>query len=190
MKTKVLIFAALSTSLNAFGAEKEDSALNDVYIKYGGWSKHIKEDNDDYNYNETHNGIGIEWTFASSDNLRHNLALGYFQMTDSFGFNNKQGGLIYSYRPDTGYSFLDRFSPNLSLMIMDRGWIHRSRSNYNDYYFSQQTTVTFLPYLTYNITDYLNIDLIYIPKLNYSSPKATYFVRAGFRLNKLKEWLN
>ncbi|EGQ8302054.1 hypothetical protein J8A87_26800 [Vibrio parahaemolyticus] len=192
MKNKILpILAGIVLTASCAQASEWESFINsdDVYIKFGGWSKHVTESFDKYEYNESHNGIGLEWTFFKSENKKHNLSLGYFHMKDSFDMDNKQGGIIYTYKPDTGYYILDNINYNLALMVMERGWIHRSKPYYNNYYFTTEVDPVALPYLTYNITDYLNVDIMYIPQFDEAMPKSTFFIRGGFKLNKINDWL-
>lgn len=180
---KIVLAGLLSvTSMSAF-ADYEH--FGDVQLKFGGWSKHITASYDNYNYNESHNGIGLEWTFYESKTNAHNLTAGYFEMDDSFDEESYQAGLIYTYKPQTGKWYFDSIHYNLAAMYMKRGIIYRSLPDYDDATIKVESLFTPLPYITLNFTDYVNVDLMYVPKFNEATPDHTFFIRGGINLSKI-----
>ncbi|MGR5448737.1 hypothetical protein ACP3V3_02890 [Vibrio sp. PNB22_3_1] len=187
MLTMKKITLALLLSAISLPALAEHDYFGDVQLKFGGWSKHITAHYDNYDYNESHFGIGAEWTFYQSKSNAHNFSVGYFKMEDSFNKESHQTGLIYTYKPKTENWYLDAINYNVTLVHMKRGIIHRSLPNFDDATIKVESFFTALPYITVNFTDYVNVDLMYVRKFNDATPDHTLFIRGGINLSKISK---
>ena len=176
---------ALSTEYNDDFFKYEPS----LSLKFGGWSKHVVKNNDNYNYNENHKGIGFDFNFIQTQDDHHSISFEYFKMKDSFSVDASHVGFTYKYSPVFNNAFLDAIDYKLSIMYMDRGnRVINSYSgvpNYDEYRITRKTAIKLLPYISITPYDYLGIDLMYIPSLTMTDPKHTFFIRANVNLSKL-----
>lgn len=154
-------------------------------LKLGGWSEHLEESYDKYDYNESHNGFGFDWSLLRSRNGKHSLGLGYFQMKDSFSMDSIQAGMIYTYTNRSRYPIIRDIDLNMSVSVLRRGWIVREDEDYNKYNLEYRTIIAPLPYLTYNVGRYFNVDVFYIPQFDGDMPKGTWFIRGGINLSQM-----
>lgn len=185
IRTKILLPCLLAMAGSA-GANEIINYDPNLNVKFGGWSHHNPEPYDEYKYNENHKGIGFDLTLLKSSNKNHGLGLAYFQMTDSFDMENIQGGILYTYSPEFDIPIIRNIEYNFGIGAMKRGWLYRNmKYDYNDYYLKSRTTFSVFPYITYNINDYLNFDVFYIPQLDEAMPRSTWFVRGGVNINSI-----
>lgn len=195
IKSMPLLLVAIFFSPTSFSSVVGDGFWFErnveLNLKFGGWSHHNAESYDQYDYNESHNGLGFDLTIYKTSNENHGIGLAYYQMKDSFDMDNWQGGFLYTYEPKLDIPIIKNLELNLGVGAMKRGWIMRNVGvDYNDYYLESRTTFSFFPYLTYNINNYLNMDVFYIPQLDAAMPKSTWFVRGGLNISNLYNYFS
>ncbi|MFS1427536.1 hypothetical protein LMH73_010300 [Vibrio splendidus] len=200
---KKIILISLVTALLSFSAHADDAASeqdgafsigslfndNEVKLNFGGWSEHVKADWDNYDYNEDHSGLGLEWRFFKSKNQSHSLSVAYFGMEDSFNIDSYHYGLTYTFSLNTQYELLNKIDLSLSAMMMKRGFILRDRETKEMTRIVEKTLFTPMPHLTFNMNEYISIDFMYVPSFNDYSPEHTFFIRGGLSLTKTAMYL-
>lgn len=152
---------------------------NEFHLKFGGWSKHIDEQ--EFDYNESHKGSGLEYFFADH-NSRHYFGVGFWYMKDSYNFDANHIGAIYQYRPNSGYWWLDNFYPSISMAVANRGWRNKSG---NSYVIEKETRLLYYPSISVNLYDYATVDVMYAFAINDAMPDHTWFARLGINLTSI-----
>ncbi len=184
---------------------------HEVSFKFGGWSHHTDElsqalihasGDEDWQFNEDHNGYGLDYAYKFNRNWQ--WFSGFFQMKDSYNHRFTTVGSGFRYRYPLQWLPTSSVDFNLSLMFLKRGQlIDRSSyqvSRYNtkllrhDYSIDSASFTYLMPYITVNIMDKFNVDLMVLPakksilfeningqlKQQEETP-TTYFMRFGIR---------
>ncbi len=162
MKYIILIMVIFSFNANA-----------EFVVKFGGWSKHS---NKEYvigkNHNESHNGYGFDYLYGDGD-LK--LITGAWYMKDSYNRDSYQVGVGGS------YNYNKYLSVNLTLTYFNRSFVEEME--YKDKIYSRVVRGNLiypLPYVTINITDKLNMDVMAIVDF-FGGGGGVGFVRLGYK---------
>ena len=152
-------------------------------LKFGGWSYHGESyAADTYEYNEEHNGIGIEAFFPTSTSFTP--VAGVWTMKDSFNKRMVQVGGGVRYEPDM---FRDRVSAQLMVVLERRGFNYvDQRSGRSDGVY-MDTNVIAIPYIQIKPFPKFGLaaDFIYIPRFD-DLDVETYFFRLSLSDSILK----
>ena len=177
-KINALINAPLIMLLlipSAYSAEYE--------FKFGGWSYHGESyAADTYEYNEEHNGIGLEVFFPTSTSFTP--VAGAWTMTDSFNQRMVQVGAGIRYEPEL---FLDRVSAQLMVVVERRGFNYVDQSTGRSDGIYMDTNVIAIPYIQIKPFPKFGLaaDFIYIPRFD-DLDVETYFFRLSLSNSILK----
>lgn len=161
------------------------NAAAELSVKFGGWSKHFSDPTfERMTYNESHNGIGFDYKF-------NDYVFGIWHMTDSLNKDAFQIGMGRQYKLNEYMSF------NLAFAYFDRSKVvinddvfHRYEDDGSkttiykgwDYKVKRTNFVAPIPYLTVNITDRLNADLMIFIDPTTGEDGVAFF-RLGYKFN-------
>ena len=202
--TSLVLAVSLVTCSDSYGTENHE-----VSFKFGGWSYHqdtispyliSKSDNTDWQFNESHDGVGVEYSYLLTGQWR--FVAGAFSMKDSYRYQSMVLGAGIKYRWLTPWKNLSAIDFNLALTHMNRGQLI-DRSVYNvyqggfelarhDYEIVGTTFTQLMPYLTVHVMDTINLDIMLLPmektlmtwtEANLPNERnetpITYFIRMG-----------
>lgn len=180
MKIKAMI-----ASLAIFSASVSASYLpGEVEVKFGGWSHHFGLDaGDSYQYNESHNGLGVEYFLQTNYRSPHRFGVGYWQMKDSFNHDATNTGVIYQYDTMTGYPLLDMVDLNVALYYMERTKRIRDIDTYETLRYEDMNMWVLHPYITIRPTEAFSVDVMYIPSFDDHYHVEALFVRGSLNIN-------
>lgn len=187
MKFVVLIILSIF-SMSSFAADSpffEDGL--DTHIKFGGWSKHQDSKKyGSYDFNESHNGLGIQWWKGVKGTGWH-IGAEYFQMKDSFGESAKMYSLASKYEFDFENEVLTSIDLLTGITLHDRSFVFHhyyrkddavvvtKRDIYRDTIVAPSLMVTFRFY------DRFEIDITHIPEMSMNEYAVT-FIRLGVKI--------
>jgi len=172
---KLLALALLVTSMTTQAVEVK----KENYVTFGGWSYHSEDtEKEKYPFNQNHNGIGYEryWQEEGKD---YSFGTGFWYMTDSY--HMKAYHLALNYR----YHVTPRITANLALTYMNRG--ERTKKtlftstgrDLTEYKVSRTNMVALVPYISINVVDDLNFDLMWMP--NFDDEVSVTFARLSYK---------
>lgn len=207
----------LSIASFSFHANALQESENHLGIKFGGWSHHgdsmtkdliNKYTDKDFEYNESHNGIGIDY-FSNFVGSNHYFGAGFWYMTDSYRQHAYHLGLAYKYKYNIGYEYLDSIDFNMTVTYFNRSGIssqtiiggNSSELNIDNpellesqkiYSIERIHFVLPSPYITINFTKNFNIDIMGLADKSSSKElingenvyrsewETVIFIRAGY----------
>lgn len=144
--------------------------------KIGGWSKHSdKAYGNGIKYNESHNGYGFDYIKGDGD---FKFISGLWYMKDSYNKDSFQVAAGVSY---TVNEYVD---VNLALTYFDRSVIEVEKGVYDEdgwekFQVVRTQFVLPLPYVTINLTDKINMDIMAL--VNPFEGSSVVFARLGYK---------
>jgi len=201
LKAVSVMAVSFSTNVAAFGLSAVDTSflnnmdnqdvqeiedipttlgINQIAFKFGGWSHHSDAIVQNYDFNESHNGFGIELNWELSDNGNHLMTGGVWYMEDSHYEDQYNFGLGYTYRMKTDWiPFIHAVDANIIVTYNDRSKLIISRETREAVRTEDWSFVVPLPSLTVHVTENLHADFVYIPEMDDGMLPETFFVRGG-----------
>lgn len=148
-------------------------------ITFGGWSYHSDDvEKQKYPFNQVHNGLGYEQYYKRKQD-NYSLGWGVWYMNDSYRKSAYHGAVTWRYHVS------ERFNVNLALSYMSRSkrtkqtitnWRGDDLTEYN---IRRTGMIAIVPYLTINLVDNLDIDLMWMP--NFQNDVSVSFARFNYR---------
>lgn len=181
----IILLALPLTSLPAYSISFEDGW--DFNLRFGGWSKHHGTNKfGDYNFNESHSGLGIQsWKSIKQSNWK--LGAELFHMKDSFGKNAQMYSLAAKYE----YKLQNKILTDIGVMA---GATIHDRSFMRTYYYKENESIVIKErdyfrdvvvapslILTVRLGSRVDIDFMHIPDI-LSNMHAVSFIRLGLKL--------
>ena len=156
-----------------------DEAKTTDYFTFGGWSYHSEDtEKEKYPFNENHNGLGYE-RYWKRDQDNYSFGAGAWYMTDSYHMKAYHVALNYRYH------ISPRLTANLALTYMNRGertkdTLYSSKgTDLTEYEVKRTNMVVLVPYLTINVVDNLNLDVMFMP--NFEDDVGVTFARLSYK---------
>lgn len=163
----------------------------ELEIKFGGWSHHYDTyKNDDYDFNESHNGFGLEYLIKKDELSPHNFGVGFWTMKDSYNTTSYNVGVLYKYDTMFGNKFFDMFDFNLALYYVKRSERYFYESTLETVSIETFTDFMIHPYITFQPTKLLSVDLMYVPNSGRNYAPQTLFLRGSVNTNELIKLFN
>lgn len=143
------------------------SATANTFLSFGGWSHHFG-DMPEGEYNEQHNGFGIEHYFGE----KHQLGVGAFYMTDSYGKEAYHVGA--SFRRNFGNLSIDA-----KLMYLNRSGLQVQKWSRNgqEYLEVKAVRIDFVgivPFINYTFNNNLGVSFTLLPSFTESSDSVLF----------------
>ncbi|WP_425263165.1 hypothetical protein [Vibrio owensii] len=173
---------------NPFGSYQLVNPLQvgELELKFGGWSHHFGTDEGDkYEYNQSHNGFGLEYYLGRDGFSPHRFGVGFWKMKDSYSNDAYHIGAIYKFDTLTRHPIIDMFDFNLAIYYMDRTKRIRDRTTKETLRFEAQKEWVIQPYLTIRPTRAFSVDIMYVPDPSDDYHVQTVFVRGSLNTNEL-----
>lgn len=187
----LMVSSAASASYqfaNAFGRYQlvNPMQVGELEVKFGGWSHHFGTDaGDNYEYNESHNGFGLEYYLGRDGYSPHRFGLGFWKMKDSYSHDALHLGVTYKFDTLTGHPIIDMFDFNLAVYYMERTMRIRDRDTKETLRFEDQNEWVIQPYLTIRPVRAFSVDIMYVPSPGDDYNVQTVFVRGSLNTNEL-----
>lgn len=161
-------------------------------LKFGGWSKHFNSDKRvyvDYNFNEVHNGIGLQYWHNIKD-YKWDIGGEYFTMKDSHYKRSHMISFAVRYPFSVDLGALNEISIQTGLTYHDRTRLHtvhnvdyidgEKKLGYIEHHVLDSQIFTPMLVTTFTFWDTADIDFILLPRTKYAKT-AVSFVRLGIK---------
>lgn len=156
-------------------------------IKFGGWSEHyISGTASNYNFNESHDGIGIAFSKYEGNEYERRYFNGYnyeiWYMKDSFYEDNLQVSYGLFHRQFVGKWGIKNIDVGLNFAAISRSSadIDTKTAKLNDH--KRIHTLMMIPSLSLYTKHHIHFDFVFLPALPNITDYSVLFFRAGFIL--------
>mgnify|MGYP000299188292 CR=1 FL=1 len=169
------------------GSISDEVVKGSYQIKFGGWSEHyISGTASNYNFNESHDGIGLAFSEYEGDDYEGHYFNGYnyeiWYMKDSFYDDNLQisYGLFHRKLVDKwGITNID-VGLNFAAISRSIADIDTKTAKLNDH--KRTHTLMLIPSLSLYTKHNIHFDFVFLPALPNVTDYSVLFFRAGFIL--------
>ncbi len=185
--TLSMLLAAALVSAPSFSFQNEQSSdLNELDIKFGGWSTHTPSSGlASESFNKNHLGLGVAYYPFASKNSNHKLGGEVWYMKDIFDNPSLSVMASYKYRLDVNY-LIDSIDLGFNVGIINDTERTYTTSNgkFVGYSDERVSRIAATPQLTVNVTEAMHVDINYTKHDGCSSLGKdcdSLFFRLGYK---------
>lgn len=166
--------------------DEEEEGVQGVYqIKFGGWSEHYISGNaSNYDFNESHEGLGLAYSHFDEDSKRFFNGYNYefWYMKDSFYKDNLQASYGLFHRKVLDVWGIKSIDVGINFAAISRSTADIDTNTAELKNHERLHTLMLIPSLSVYTKHKFHLDFVFLPAIPNVSDYSVLFFRAGFNL--------